>query len=133
MEKNEDFRLVGHLQVMDEPLSSLYIDKVSGLLYLFVRVFEDSDVSAFVLTVVSPLQAVYYMEGRVGLQGIFSNGKSYYYRHINNVVRSSCFELLPPEKVSGKLESCGLGDKFDSRLSYRTVPLKQHLKRMIFK
>jgi hypothetical protein len=130
MKKNEDFQLVGHLQVMDEPLSSLYIDKVSGLLYLFVRVFEDTNIGTFVLTVVSPLQIVDYMEGRVGLRGIFSNTKSYYYQHQNDVLSASDFKLLPPDKVDEKLESDGLDDKFDRHLSYRMVPLKQYLKKM---
>lgn len=131
MKKNEDFQLVGHLQVMEEPLSSLYTDKVSGLLYLFVRVFEDTSISTFVLTVVSPLQVVDYIEGRIGLRGIFSNRESYYYQHQNDVLSVSDFKVLTPDKVDEKLESDGLDDKFDSHLSYRTVPLKQYLKKMV--
>lgn len=129
MRKNEEFQLVGHLQVMEEPLSSLYLDKVSGLLYLFVRVFENTGKSSYILTMVSPLQVVDYMEGRIGLHGIFNNGKSYYYQHRNNVLNTSNFKLLAPDKVDEKLESDGLNDKFDSRLSYRMVPLKQYLKK----
>ena len=45
--KNEDFILVGHLQVLDEALSSLYSDRNSGQFFLFVRVYEDEDDNTF--------------------------------------------------------------------------------------
>ena len=52
--KNEDFILVGHLQVLDEALSSLYSDRKSGQYFLFVRVYEDDNDNTFVLTQVQP-------------------------------------------------------------------------------
>lgn len=131
MNKNEGFQLVGHLQVMDEPLLSLYIDNVSGLFYLFVRLFEKTSFSTFVLTEVTPHEVVDYMEGRVGLRGMFSHGASYYYQNKGEELRTSDFKRLTSAKTYEKLGSDGLEDKFDSHLSYRTVPLKQYLKTLV--
>lgn len=128
---NNGIRLVGHLQVLDEPLSSLYTDSSSGLYYLFVRLFEDTQYSTFVLTEVTPHEVVDYMEGRVGLRGMFSHGTSYYYQNHGEELRVSDFKRLSSANVYKKLESDGLEDKFDQHLSYRMVPLKQYLKTIV--
>jgi len=127
MNNNNGIRLVGHLQVMDEPLSSLYTDSSCGLYYLFVRLFEDTQFSTFVLTEVTPHEVVDYMEGRVGLRGMFSHGASYYYQNHGEELRTSDFKRLSSANAYKKLESDGLADKFDRHLSYRMVPLKQYL------
>lgn len=131
MKKNEEFLLVGHLQVMEEPLSSLYTDRLSGVFYLFVRLFEDTKSSTFVLSEVTPLQVVDYMEGRLGLRSIFGHNKSYYYQHQHSQLSKSDFLPLTTDKAYEKLDSDGLEDKFDRELSYRSVPLKQYLKTMV--
>lgn len=131
MKKNEEFLLVGHLQVMEEPLSSLYTDRFSGVFYLFVRLFEDTQSSTFVLSEVTPLQVVDYMEGRLGLRSIFGHNKSYYYQHQHQQLSKSNFLPLTTAKAYEKLDSDGLEDKFDKDLSYRPVSLKQYLKTMV--
>ena len=131
MKKNEDFHLLGHLQVMEEPLSSLYADRQSGVFYLFVRLFEDTQSSTFVLSEVTPLQVVEYMEGRLGLRSIFCHNKTYYYQHHNPKLSKSDFLPLTTAMACEKLDSDGLEDKFDRELSYRPVPLKQYLKTMV--
>lgn len=60
--KNEDFILVGHLQVLDEALSSLYSDRKSGQYFLFVRVYEDDNDNTFVLTQVQPSVVLDYID-----------------------------------------------------------------------
>lgn len=132
MRKNEDFRLVGHLQVMEEPLSSLYMDNISGLFYLFVRLFEETTFSTFILTEVAPHEVVDYMEGRLGLRGIFSLRDAYYYQHQSEKLHSSDFKLLSIDKTFEMLEADGLDDKFDRHLSYRMVPMKQYLKKIVY-
>lgn len=128
MNKNEKFQLVGHLQVMDEPLSSLYMDSASGQYYLFVRLFEDTLFKTFILTEVTPHEIVDYMEGRVGLRGMFGHGVSYYYKNQGGELRSSDFKLLTSKNAYKKLESDGLDDRFDRHLSYKMIPLKEYLK-----
>ena len=128
MDKNENISLLGHLQVLDEPLSSLYADRSRGVLYLFVRLFDESPVSTFVLSEVTPVQVVDYMEGRVGLKGIFGKNKAYYYKEGHLTLDASDFMPLTKSKAREKLGWDGLDDKFDSQLAYRSVPLKQYLR-----
>ena len=82
MKRNEDIILVGHLQVLDEALSSLYSDRRSGQYFLFVRVYEDNDDNTFVLTQVQPSLVLDYIDGKVGLKKIFSFSPSFYYRQV---------------------------------------------------
>lgn len=131
MEKNNNFELVGHLQVMDEPLSSLYADKVSGNMYIFVRIFEDMDNASFVLSEVSPSIVADYMDGKVGLKSIFSNHKAYYYVYQNKQLSLSDFLPLTNEDATSRLSMDGLDDMYDRTLSYRSVPLKQYLRHIV--
>lgn len=131
MEKNETISLLGHLQVLDEPLSSLYTDRSRGVLYLFVRLFEETPVSTFVLTEVTPVQVIDYMEGRLGLSGIFKKNKAYYYEKVHLALNVADFAPLSKANARKKLSSDGLGDMFDLQLAYRSIPLKQYLKRMM--
>lgn len=131
MKQNEQFLLVGHLQVQDEPLLSLYTDRKSGMFYLLLRLFENTDISTYVLSEVTPLQVVDYMEGRLGLRSIIGHSKSYYYQHNKSLLSASDFQPLSRKKAFEKLECDGLEDKFDRHLSYRMVPLKQYLKKML--
>lgn len=131
MEKNNNFELVGHLQVMEEPLSSLYADKGSGIMYIFVRIFEDMDNESFILSEVSPSVIVDYMDGKVGLKSIFSNHKAYYYINNNTQLSLSDFHPLTNEDATSRLSMDGLDDLYDRSLSYRSVPLKQYLRRIV--
>lgn len=131
MEKNNNFELVGHLQVMEEPLSSLYADKVSGNMYIFVRIFEEMDNASFVLSEVSPSIVVDYMDGKVGLKSIFSNNKAYYYVCQNKQLSLSDFRPLTNEDATSRLSMDGLDDLYDRTLSYRSVPLKRYLRHIV--
>lgn len=131
MNRNENISLLGHLQVLDEPLSSLYADHSRGVLYLFVRLFEETPASTFVLTEVTPVQVMDYMEGRIGLNGIFGRNKSYYYKEIHVTLDAADFLPLTKAKAREKLSCNGLNDKFDTQLAYRSVPLKQYLRNMM--
>ena len=131
MEENETISLLGHLQVLDEPLSSLYTDRTRGVLYLFVRLFEETPVSTFVLTEVTPVQVMDYMEGRLGLSGIFKKNKAYYYEEVHVSLNAADFTPLTKACARKKLSSDGLDDMFDMHLAYRSVPLKQYIKNMI--
>lgn len=129
--KKSNFELLGHLQVMEEPLSSLYTDKLSGVMYIFVRLFENMDDPSFVLSEVSPSTVVDYMEGKVGLTSIFQNNKAYYYRHQHDVLSTTDFKPLTREDATHRLNLDGLDDLYDKTLSYRSVPLMQYLRRFV--
>ena len=121
-------KLIGHLQVLDEPLSSLYADMDTGKYFLFVRVYEDTDDDTYVLSEVRPSSVLNYMNGVIGLRSMFENTHTYYYRHTNRKeLCSSDMQPLAIEQVRIKLECDGLEDAFDKTLAYRSVSLKHYL------
>ena len=130
--KNEDFILVGHLQVLDEALSSLYSDRNSGQFFLFVRVYEDEDDNTFVLTQVQPSVVLDYIDGRVGLKQIFSLSPSYYYKQVaRNCLRKEDFVPIDNMEVDRKLQDDGLDDTFNIALADNSVGIKNYLRKVV--
>lgn len=132
MKKNEDFILVGHLQVLDEALSSLYSDRNSGQFFLFVRVYEDEDDNTFVLTQVQPSVVLDYIDGKVGLKQIFSLSPSYYYKQVfRNSLRKEDFVPIDNMEVDRKLQDDGLDDTFNIALAANSVGIKNFLRKVV--
>ena len=132
MKKNEDFILVGHLQVLDEALSSLYSDRNSGQFFLFVRVYEDEDDNTFVLTQVQPSVVLDYIDGKVGLKQIFSLSPSYYYKQVvRNILRKEDFVPIDNMEVDRKLQDDGLDDTFNIALAANSVGIKNFLRKVV--
>lgn len=130
--KNEDFILVGHLQVLDEALSSLYSDRNSGQFFLFVRVYEDEDDNTFVLTQVQPSVVLDYIDGKVGLKQIFSLSPSYYYKQVvRNSLRKEDFVPIDNMEVDRKLQDDGLDDTFNIALADNSVGIKNYLRKVV--
>lgn len=130
MKTKEDFSLVGHLQVLDEPLASLYKDSANGKYFLIVRVYEETEDFTYLISEVVPSSVIEYMNGKVGLKNIFdkSNGSFFYRRKKNEFLTYSAFKPLTSEQAINKLSSDGVEDTFDKELAYRSVPLKNYLK-----
>lgn len=132
MKKNEDFILVGHLQVLDEALSSLYSDRNSGQFFLFVRVYEDENDNTFVLTQVQPSVVLDYIDGKVGLKQIFSLSPSYYYKQVvRNSLRKEDFVPIDNMEVDRKLQDDGLDDIFNIALAANSVGIKNYLRKVV--
>ena len=130
--KNEDFILVGHLQVLDEALSSLYSDRNSGQFFLFVRVYEDEDDNTFVLTQVQPSVVLDYIDGKVGLKQIFSLSPSYYYKQVvRNCLCKEDFVPIDNMEVDRKLQDDGLDDTFNIALADNSVGIKNYLRKVV--
>lgn len=126
---NSNFILVGHLQVLGEPLSSLYKDRVSDVYYLTVRSFEAVNVATYVMSEVRPSVVVDYMEKKVGLRTIFGAGKTFEYQHSDGKALSK--EGMMPivkQKAYALLDQDGLADSFDESLAYKSFALKRYLK-----
>lgn len=132
MKRNEDFILVGHLQVLDEALSSLYSDRRSGQYFLFVRVFEDNNDNTFVLTQVQPSVVLDYIDGKVGLKQIFSLSPSYYYKQdVGNGLCKEFFVPIDNKEVDKKLQDDGLDDTFNIALANNSVGIKNYLRKVV--
>lgn len=132
MKRNEDFILVGHLQVLDEALSSLYSDRRSGQYFLFVRVYEDNDDNTFVLTQVQPSVVLDYIDGKVGLKKIFSLSPSFYYRQVaKTTLRREDFVPIDHKEADRKLQDDGLDDTFNMALANNSVGIKNYLCKIV--
>lgn len=130
--KNEDFILVGHLQVLDEALSSLYSDRKSGQYFLFVRVYEDDNDNTFVLTQVQPSVVLDYIDGKVGLKQIFSLSPSYFYKQVvQNCMRREDFVPIDNQEVGRKLQDDGLDDTFNMALANNSVGIRNYLHKVV--
>lgn len=130
--KNEDFILVGHLQVLDEALSSLYSDRKSGQYFLFVRVYEDDNDNTFVLTQVQPSVVLDYIDGKVGLKQIFSLSPSYFYKQVvQNCMRREDFVPIDNQEVDRKLQDDGLDDTFNMALANNSVGIRNYLRNVV--
>ncbi len=130
--KNEDFILVGHLQVLDEALSSLYSDRKSGQYFLFVRVYEDDNDDTFVLTQVQPSVVLDYIDGKVGLKQIFSLSPSYFYKQVvQNCMRREDFVPIDNQEVDRKLQDDGLDDTFNMALANNSVGIRNYLRKVV--
>lgn len=131
-EKNEDFILVGHLQVLDEALSSLYSDRKSGQYFLFVRVYEDDNDNTFVLTQVQPSVVLDYIDGKVGLKQIFSLSPSYFYKQVvQSCMRREDFVPIDNQEVDRKLQDDGLDDTFNMALANNSVGIRNYLRKVV--
>lgn len=132
MKKNEDLTLVGHLQVLDEALSSLYSDRKSGQYFLFVRLYEDDADDSYVLTTVKPSTVVDYIDGKVGLSQIFSNSPSFYYKHDGKgSLRRIDFVPIDNKEANVKLQEDGLDDTFNMALANNSVGIKNYLRHVV--
>ena len=130
--KNEDFILVGHLQVLDEALSSLYSDRKSGQYFLFVRVYEDDNDNTFVLTQVQPSVVLDYIDGKVGLKQIFSLSPSYFYKQVvQSCMRREDFVPIDNQEVDRKLQDDGLDDTFNMALANNSVGIRNYLRKVV--
>lgn len=130
--KNEDFILVGHLQVLDEALSSLYSDRKSGQYFLFVRVYEDDNDNTFVLTQVQPSVVLDYIDGKVGLKQIFSLSPSYFYKQVvQSCMRREDFVPIDNQEVDRKLQDDGLDDTFNMALTNNSVGIRNYLRKVV--
>lgn len=125
---NEQLYLVGHLQVMDEPLASLYVDHASGRYYLFVRLYVNVIKPTFLVAQVSLYQIQKYMRKEFGLNDIFSHSNTYLFSATNLLDFSSSM-LLPLQRAKALelLKKDEVDDLFDKHLSYKYVALKNYI------
>lgn len=125
---NEQLYLVGHLQVMDEPLASLYVDHAIGRYYLFVRLYVNVTKPTFLVAQVSLYQIQKYMRKEFGLNDIFSHSNAYLFSATKLLDFSSSM-LVPLQRAKALelLKKDEVDDLFDKHLSYKYVALKNYI------
>ena len=129
MKQHDEFILIGHLQVMDEPLSSLYAELASGKYFLSVRLYEDTEDKSYLFSEVVPELVLKYMNGQLGLTTLFETRPTFYYRVNNlNTISSKDFIPLSKQESCRKLLADGsLDEMYDNHLAYRSINLKRYL------
>lgn len=128
MKRSEEFKLIGHLQVMDVPLTSLYAESTSGKFFLFVRVDEDRDLDSFILSEVSPSVVLEYMNGVLGLRSIFETRPVFYYHKDSEMgLEYKKFKPLSQPQALSKLNAETLSDYYDRTLAYRSATMRNYL------
>ena len=76
-EKNNKLELVGHLQVIDQPLLSLYVTQSGDALFFFYRLKKNE----YYLTKVKPSDVIAYLDEKMGLLQIFMASDDYVCHH----------------------------------------------------
>lgn len=129
MKQHDEIVLIEHLQVMDEPLSSLYADRKSGKYFLSVRLYENIEDKSYLFSEVVPELVLKYMSGQLGLKALFETKPSFYYRvDGKHVLSLRNFLPLSKEESCKRLSTDGsLDDMYDIHLAYRNVNLKKYL------
>ncbi len=129
MKQHDEFVLIEHLQVMDEPLSSLYADHKSGKYFLSVRLYENIEDKSYLFSEVVPKLVLKYISGQLGLKTLFETEPSFYYRvDGQHVLSLRNFIPLSREESCKRLSMDGsLGDMYDIHLAYRSTNLKKYL------
>lgn len=130
MDLNDSMKLIGHLQVMDEPLSSLYYECKIGRFFISIRLYEDNDVESYMFAEITPKSVLEYMNGKLGLKDIFCVVPSFYFSMSNTC--SLSLESLQPLSLEDSCrlftDEASLGDMFDINLAYKSVSLKNCLR-----
>ena len=129
MKQPEEFVLIEHLQVTDEPLSSLYANSENGKFFISVRLDENIECESYLFSEVVPELVLKYMNRQLGLKALFESEPSFYYRVQGQQVLSlKDFFPLSYEESCRRLSADGsLADMYDIHLSYRSVNLKKFL------
>lgn len=132
MKQHDEFVLIEHLQVLNEPLSSLYADSKSGKYFLSVRLYENIKDKSYLFLEVVPELILKYMNGQIGLKKLFKTKPSFYYRvdgqHILSLVN---FLPISQEESCKRLSTnSSLDDMYDIHLAYRSANLKNYLRNL---
>ncbi len=130
MKQNDDMILIGHLQVMDEPLSSLYYEHKSSKFFISIRLYEDNEEESYMFAEIAPKSVLDYMNGQLGLKEIFCVVPSFYFRRSNtqNLSMDSFQPLSIEDSYRMFTDEASIGDMFDNNLAYKSVSLKNYLR-----
>lgn len=122
--QTESFRLVGHLQVTDEPVLSLYVEQDAGALFFFYRLKKDE----YFLTPVTRDEVIDYLDYRIGLIQIFDGREDYMYKHrANHQVSSKNFKPLSLENRDIMHQRMRPFDMYDDVFGLDEVQVRHYL------
>lgn len=122
----EKFRLVGHLQVTDVPLLSLYTDLSDGSLYFSLRAYDSEEV--YIIKQVLPQTVLDYMDCRRGLMNIYTDGVGYiFYRTNKEKISHDRLGRLNETQMKDHLRPFALFDTYDEVLGFDEVKARHFI------
>lgn len=130
MKKNSEIlELVGHLQVTDQPLLSLYVTQSDGVLYFFYRLKKNE----YYLTKVTPHEVIAYLDEKMGLAQIYMGSDDYLYHHQARH-EATISDFMPIEDAKRKkLQNRIMNfDKYDDVFGLDEIRVRHYLKDKMF-
>ena len=126
MKKNgEILELVGHLQVTDQPLLSLYVTQSGDALFFFYRMKRNE----YYLTQVTPHEVIAYLDEKLGLVQIYMGSEDYVYHHRSSrsAMTSDFMEIdgQRREEMQRRIKSF---DQYDDVFGLDEIRVRHYLK-----
>ena len=122
---NEKLELVGHLQVTDQPLLSLYVTQGGTTLFFFYRLNRNM----YYLTKVTPNEVIDYLDEKMGLLQIYTASEDYLYhhkaRHSAKITDFVPMDLRKRDEIQGQIKSF---DMYDDLFGLDEVKVRHYLK-----
>lgn len=124
-ENNNLLELVGHLQVTDQPLLSLYVTQSGETLFFFYRLRKNE----YYLTEVTPSDVIAYLDEKMGLLQIFMASDDYLYHHKSrHAAATSDFISIDETKRNELQRRIRNFDMYDDLFGLDEIKVRHYLK-----
>lgn len=123
--------LVGHLQVLDEALVSLY--KYNDEYYIAIRLYEEDDNESWLFVLTSPNFVVAYIDRLFGLHTLLLDMPCYYFVNDGELTFDKLKQIENEKAFKLFNKYAAVKHRFSKEMAYKSVGLKQHLKKQINK
>ena len=124
-ENNNLLELVGHLQVTDQPLLSLYVTQSGETLFFFYRLRKNE----YYLTEVTPSDVIAYLDEKMGLLQIFMASDDYLYHHKSrHAAATSDFISIDETKRNELQRRIRNFDVYDDLFGLDEIKVRHYLK-----
>lgn len=124
-ENNNLLELVGHLQVTDQPLLSLYVTQSGETLFFFYRLRKNE----YYLTEVTPSDVIAYLDEKMGLLQIFMARDDYLYHHKSrHAAATSDFISIDETKRNELQRRIRNFDMYDDLFGLDEIKVRHYLK-----
>lgn len=121
---------VGHIQVLDEALVSLYRYDENDY-YMAIRLYEEDVDESWLFVMTSPTFVIAYIEDLFGLHTILLDMPCYYYVNDGELTFDKLKQIDNEEAFKLFNKYAAVKHRFSKEMAYKTVSLKQHLKKQI--
>lgn len=123
--ENNILELVGHLQVTDQPLLSLYVTQGGDTLFFFYRLKKNE----YYLTEVTPTEVIAYLDDKMGLLQIFMASDDYLYHHkSSHAAATSDFISVDEAKRNELQRRIRNFDMYDDLFGLDEIKVRHYLK-----